>query len=104
MFMQNKTPNQTAMYFGSSVPIKPISSMGSLRTIGRNTGMIKSTIPTQALFLTNNPFVHERARVAAEKILKELEARLQAPDDADVVVAWLTNQQGEYLQATGTSF
>ena len=28
MFMQNRTPNQTAMYFGSSVPMKPISSIG----------------------------------------------------------------------------
>lgn len=29
----------------------------------------KSTIPTQALFLTNHPFVHERARVSAERLL-----------------------------------
>ncbi len=29
----------------------------------------KSTIPTQALFLTNHPFVHERAKAAAEQLL-----------------------------------
>ena len=30
----------------------------------------KSTIPTQALFLTNHPFVHKRAAVAAEQLLQ----------------------------------
>jgi mono/diheme cytochrome c family protein len=29
-----------------------------------------STVPTQALFLLNHPFVHDRARVAAERIAK----------------------------------
>ena len=49
MFIQNTTPNQTATYFACNSPNTPISSTGSRRMIGRNTGMISSTIPTQSM-------------------------------------------------------
>ena len=49
MFMQNTTPNQIATWRGSSCPKKPISSTGSLSTIGRNTGMMSNTMPTQSM-------------------------------------------------------
>jgi hypothetical protein len=45
-----------------------------------------STVPTQALFLMNHPFVHEQARVAAERI-----AKLASESTAQIQHAyWLT--------------
>lgn len=36
--------------------------------------------------------------------LCQVEAELEAPLDSNVLVAWLTDPKGEYLQATGTRF
>jgi len=49
MFMQNTTPNQIATWRGFNSPTKPRSSTGSFSTIGRNTGITRSTIPTQSI-------------------------------------------------------
>ncbi len=54
MFTQNRIPNHTDTWAGCSAPIQPSSSTGSRSTIGRNTGMTSSTMPTQSMKAPRN--------------------------------------------------
>ena len=56
MFIQNTTPNQIATWRGFNSPNTPSSSTGSFRTIGRKTGMMSSTMPTQSM---NMPMIRK---------------------------------------------
>ena len=49
MFMQKTTPNQIGTTEAGIWPRNPISSTGRRVTIGRNTGMTSSTMPTQSI-------------------------------------------------------